>query len=208
MHDGRQSARSVLRVRDVPSPVRGIVDDDGDALRPSGMPGDSAGLLEPTGLDDVTRSAPVPDALEAVGVAPKKRRKKGTSPSARTLAECRKRGWIAQVVERFNTYTNQRVDLFGVIDLVAISPTGIVGIQACAGSRSDGRGGGDHAARRAKILAEPRARAWVQAGAALQVWSWAKRGEHGSRKLWTLRVEEIRVEDFAADVARETEVVS
>lgn len=120
---------------------------------------------------------------------PSTRKRKGTSPTQRTLAELRKRGWIAQVVEKWNPHAHVRVDLFGVIDLVAIRPTtegepsAIVGIQACAG------GGGDHAERRKKILAEPRAAAWCGAGCELEVWSWGKRGPAGKRKLWTLRVE-------------------
>jgi len=132
--------------------------------------------------------------------APKKRTKP-TSPTKRTLAECRKRGWTAQVVERWNQHARVRVDLFGVIDLVAIvppinplvppvagDPSGILGIQACAGA--------SHAARRDKILAEPRARQWVVAGGRLELWSWSKRGERGKRKLWTLRIEAFSVGDW------------
>lgn len=123
---------------------------------------------------------------------PAKKRKKGTSPTARTLAECRKRGWTTQVVERWNQHARVRVDLFGVIDLIAIRPwqaAGILAIQACAGD--------SHAARRDKILAEPRARQWIEAGGHLELWSWSKRGDRGARKLWTLRVEVFTVEDWS-----------
>lgn len=126
---------------------------------------------------------------DAESVAPKARRRKGTSPTARTLAECRKRGWIAQVVERYNPHAHVLVDLFGVIDLVVIvpraegRPASILGIQATANN------GGTHAARRDKIMAEPRAAQWVEAGARLELWSWAKQGKVGKRKVWTLRVE-------------------
>lgn len=127
---------------------------------------------------------------------PKKRRRKGVSPTARTLAECRKRGWIAQVVERTIPRKFIKQDLFGCIDIVAITPEGILGIQAAAGSRQDGRGGGDHATHRTKILAEPRIVAWLRAGARFELWSWAKRGDRGVRKLWTLRTEPFAVADF------------
>lgn len=103
------------------------------------------------------------------------------SPTQRTLAECKRRGYTAQVVERWNQYARVRVDLFGVIDIVAITPNGILGIQACAGS--------SHAARRTKIGAEPRAAEWVHAGGMLEIWSWSKRGGAGKRKTWTLRQE-------------------
>lgn len=123
-----------------------------------------------------------------------------TSPTQRTLAECRKRGYDVQVVERWNQYARVRVDLFGVIDLVAITPDGILGIQACAG--------GSHSARRDKISEEPRAARWIQAGAKLEIWSWAKRGDHGKRKLWTLRVETVQLADFATDNGYETRALA
>lgn len=111
----------------------------------------------------------------------KKKRKKGTSPTARSLAECRKRGWTAQVVEKWNMHAHVLQDLFGVIDIVAITPAGILGIQATTGS--------NHASRRTKILAEPRAKLWVDAGGKLELWTWSQRGDAGKRKLWTIRVE-------------------
>jgi len=128
--------------------------------------------------------------------APKAKRAKSTSPTKRTLAECRKRGYVVQVVERWNPHAKVRVDLFGVIDLLAIvplsptdalvppiggEPSGILAIQACAGD--------SHAARRDKILAETRAKQWVDAGGQLELWSWSVRGAAGKAKRWTLRVE-------------------
>lgn len=123
----------------------------------------------------------------------KKRRKKTKSPTARTLEECRKRGWVAQVVERTIGRTFIKQDLFGCIDIVALTKPddgllgvrGTVGIQATSGS--------NHAARRDKILAEPRMLSWLEAGNRLELWTWAKRGK---TKRWTLRVESFRVSDF------------
>lgn len=106
-----------------------------------------------------------------------------SSPTQRTLAECRRRGWQCQVVEKWVPQSRKRIDLFGVIDIVAITENGILGIQACAGS--------SHSARAAKILAEPRAHEWVKAGGKLEVWSWAKRGARGEVKRWTLRAEAV-----------------
>lgn len=127
----------------------------------------------------------IPDA-PVESTAPTKKRS-SISPTRRTLAELRKRGATAQVVEHWNPHAKVRQDLFGVIDLVVIRSAlhgqtpGIVGIQACAGA--------SHAARRDKILAEPRARQWVEAGGQLELWSWAQRGDRGKAKRWTLRVE-------------------
>ncbi len=103
------------------------------------------------------------------------------SATSRALAECRRRGWPSQVVERWNAWAKKRIDLFGVIDIVAITPGGILGIQVTSGA--------NHANRREKILAEKNVRAWVDAGGRFELWSYAKRGASGKRKLWTLRVE-------------------
>lgn len=122
-----------------------------------------------------------------------------TSPTQRTLAECKKRGWIAQVVEKWNPHARIRQDLFGCIDIVACTaPTldefgSIIGIQACAGS--------SHAARRAKAIRETRLWRWLEAGGRFQVWSWSKQGARGKRKLWTLRTEEITSENALKEEA-------
>lgn len=116
-----------------------------------------------------------------------------SSPTQRSLAECRKRGWIAQVVERFNVYSKKKIDLFGVIDIVVITPTGILGIQAT--------GGGNHSHRVVKALAEPRLQSWLAAGGLFEVWSWDKRGERGKRKLWTLRTERLTANAAKSEAA-------
>ncbi len=125
------------------------------------------------------------------------------SPTARSLAECKKRGWIAQVVEQNVRIPGGRMfkrDLFGVIDIVAITRNGILGIQAT----SDNTGGNSYR-RVEKILAEPRAKEWC-GFAMLVVWSWAKQGARGKRKAWTLREQIVSVEDFHVEPWRPMEV--
>jgi len=100
------------------------------------------------------------------------------SPTARSLQYAKRHGWPAQVVERWNPYAKVRHDLFGCIDLVALTGS-ILGIQACAGS--------SHSARLKKAMAEPRLLTWLQCAAHFEVWSWAKRGARGKAKRWTLR---------------------
>jgi hypothetical protein len=57
------------------------------------------------------------------------------SPTARTLAELRKRGYpLVQVVERWNAFARVRQDLFGIVDVLAVSEGEIVGVQATSGS--------------------------------------------------------------------------
>lgn len=125
------------------------------------------------------------------------------SPTQRTLAECRKRGYPAQVVEQTIPRTFIKRDLFGCIDIIAI--------ERCCPEHADGEccaprvlaiqatgGSGSHAHRRTKVLAEPRIRHWLLAGGRFEIWSWNKRGARGKRKTWTLRIEEITLADFNA----------
>lgn len=122
----------------------------------------------------------------------KPKRKKGTSPTARCLAELRELGFTAQVVERWSVYARKTIDLFGCIDIVAArAGSGIYGIQACAGA--------SHAARRTKSIDEPRLRAWLESGGRFEIWSWTKAGKKDTRKLWTLRREEVTLADIGAD---------
>lgn len=108
-----------------------------------------------------------------------------TSPTSRTLSQLKDWGFTAQVVERWNPYAKIRQDLFGFADIVAVRPgiSGTLYIQCCEGS--------SHAARREKILGVEAARTVIDAGNKVEVWSWAKRGDRGKRKVWTLRREEI-----------------
>lgn len=105
-----------------------------------------------------------------------------TQRSCQTL---KKDGYIYQIVERWNSYAKIRVDLFGVIDIVAVKAdiTGVLGVQSTST---------DHIMDRIrKALAEPRIRVWLEAQNRFQVWGWAKRGERGKRKLWTLKIKEL-----------------
>lgn len=141
------------------------------------------------------------------------------SPTARTLKECRKRGWIAQVVEQTIPRTFIKRDLFGIIDVIAVTPSkkAIGGLccvykqpydakpgehtcDSCGTTNTVTPGeiigiqatsGTNHAARRDKALAEPRLQAWLDAGGRFAIWSWRKAGARGKRKTWTLWAEGI-----------------
>jgi hypothetical protein len=118
------------------------------------------------------------------------------SPTQRSLACCRRHGWTAGIVERFNPHARVRHDLFGCLDLIVLDgQPGPLGVQACAGA--------SHAARRAKMVAEPRLRAWLASGARAEIWSWSKQGPRGKRKTWTLRREEIVSVDDVGAICRE-----
>ena len=115
-------------------------------------------------------------------------------PTARTLQELRRQRCIAQVVERWNPHAHVRQDLFGFADIIALDPTtGITAIQCTTGDH--------HANRREKVLAEPRALAWLRAGGSIQVRSWSKIGPRGCRKVWTERIEAIGFSQFNGKAA-------
>lgn len=116
------------------------------------------------------------------------------SPTQRALAYCRKHGMTAQVVERWNPHARIRQDLFGCIDLVMLDDAGlgVIGVQVTSGSA--------HAARVKKALEEPRLVAWLRAPARFEVWSFAKRGPAGKRKLWTLRAQAVELDGDALRV--------
>lgn len=154
------------------------------------------------------KRAVVETALEDLEqeMAPKKKRKKPKQPTERTLEECRKRGWIAGIVERripFPKPQGTTIDLLGIIDVVAIDTSVSVSCAGC-GRHQTGQtvgiqatSGSNHASRRAKILAEPRALQWLNANNRLELWTFSPRGAAGKRKLWTLRVEVFTVEDWS-----------
>lgn len=97
-----------------------------------------------------------------------------SSPTARSLAIMRERGYpLVQVVERWNLHAKVRVDLFGIIDLVAVGPD-IVGVQATSAS---------NVSTRVKKITDSEALPVLRkAGIRVLVHGWRK-----SRGRWVLR---------------------
>lgn len=139
------------------------------------------------------------------------------TPTQRTLEYYRKFGLVIQKVERWQNFgktgeantrakfgkaLGHRVDLFGCIDLIALGaldPTGpdeIIGIQCC--------GATGHAEHRAKIMAEPRAKRWLECGGRLLLVSWSKRKDGTKRLHYVPRIEEIDRFDIEAAEIRIT----
>jgi hypothetical protein len=109
------------------------------------------------------------------------------SPTARTLTLLRRRGFLADVVERWIPRANVRRDLFGFIDLAAIAggQAGVLGVQATTI--------GHMAHRLAKARGLPALKVWLAAGNRFEVWGWARRGGR-----WRVKIVSIRPEDLAA----------
>ena len=109
-----------------------------------------------------------------------------TSPTARSLAYLRKQGYITQVVEKFNTFSHKRIDLFNCIDVVAICnwKLGVLGVQVTT------RG---HLPERVrKCEKEPMMKAWLLAGNRLEVHGWSLMGRKLKRKKYEIKIVEIK----------------
>ena len=109
------------------------------------------------------------------------------SPTQRTLKELRDHyaPSAVETTEHWNPWSKTRRDLFGFCDVLAIVGTTTMAVQTTSAS--------NHAARVAKLQAEPRVRAVLQAGWLVQVWSWRKPAKARS---WVCRKEEITLEDL------------
>ena len=103
------------------------------------------------------------------------------SPTARSLQHLRALGYRAQVVERWNPFAKIRQDLFGGNIVALKSGEPVLVVQATSAT--------NHAARRTKLEEQGFAALWTGAGARLEIWSWAKAGARGTRKVWTVRRE-------------------
>lgn len=118
--------------------------------------------------------------------------KSSTSPTQRTLMECKRNGWSACVSEKWVAIRNHpaggvRRDLFGFIDVVALTGTEIIGIQATSTGWS---------ARVKKIVNEcgTDAAEWLKSGGRIQVWGWRKLKKKQGNRSWFPKVVEITVE--------------
>lgn len=88
------------------------------------------------------------------------------SPTQRTLAELRKRGYLAAVVEKFNIFAKVRQDLFGFIDVLAVRRGEVLGVQATSASNVS--------ARVKKIAEHANVGAVRESGIRIAVWGWDK----------------------------------
>ena len=118
-----------------------------------------------------------------------------TSPTEHSLAVCRKRKWLVDVVER-SIFANGKMygkhDLFNIFDLVAITPKGILGLQVTSASNVS--------ARFRKLTQEhaDTCRRWLGAKGLIAVWGWKKRKVRGKDgKWWELIVREITCDELA-----------
>lgn len=97
------------------------------------------------------------------------------TPTQRSLKHLRDNGYRAEVVERFNSFTKRRHDLFGIADIVAIREGEVLLVQTTSGS---------NVAARVSKIAESEATPDIRkAGMGIIVHGWRK----SARKRWVLR---------------------
>jgi len=99
-------------------------------------------------------------------------------------------------VERWNQFSNKRIDLFNFIDIIACSGSyGIVGVQSCGTAFSE---------HDKKIRAEAREAAikWLESGGKIMLIGWRKvKYARGSKKyIYKPRIKEYSLEDFDVQV--------
>jgi carbonic anhydrase len=103
-----------------------------------------------------------------------------TSPMERSLAHLRAAGYLAEKVERRNAHTHITNDLYGFIDILAVRPNEILGVQVTSGA---------HVANRiTKIAEHPNTPRLREAGIRLEVHGWRKSAKSGR---WELRTVDI-----------------
>jgi hypothetical protein len=121
----------------------------------------------------------------------------GLSNTQRTLRALRERGLVAAIVEKWNQYAGPhgiRVDLFGIIDVLALDPqTGVIGVQSCAGSGFSAHW------KKLTIERAQETRDWLSTpGCSLEIWAWRKisKKRGGKAMIWQPRVKSITLEDL------------
>ena len=128
------------------------------------------------------------------------------SPTQKTLKALRDRGLVCAIVEKFSAYVGPhgiRQDLFGIIDVIALGPLGVIGVQSTGNDFP-----GHH-----KKLTEERAQEcidWLSTpGTSLELWAWRKvkmkkvGGGYSKSFRYEPRVKVYTLEDFGLTLADE-----
>jgi hypothetical protein len=86
----------------------------------------------------------------------------------------------------------KKIDLFGIIDIIALTPTGVMGLQSC---------GPDFSAHFKTITVDKRIESlrWLSTpGTSLELWGWRKllKKKGGKQKIWVPRIHVFTLDDF------------
>lgn len=105
------------------------------------------------------------------------------SPAARSLALLRDEGWMAEVVEKWNSHGKVRQDLFGFIDILAVKEGQTLGVQSTTSA--------NFSARIKKVLGNPAFEILKKAGWIIEVHGWKK-----ANGKWVCKRRELTLEDL------------
>jgi len=113
-----------------------------------------------------------------------------TSTLARSKKELERLGYDVAITERWNSFAHIRQDFGGFGDALAwhMEAPGVLAINATTNGHLS-----DHIQ---KYLPMQNLKRWLIAGNRFEIWCWAKRGDRGKRKLWTLKRVEMKLTDF------------
>ena len=117
-----------------------------------------------------------------------------SSPTEKTLAHLREKGYYLWCVERYIKQAGRfgkKIDLFHIIDYIAIKKGEVVGVQST---------GTDFLGHDKKLMGEQRDNtvAWLESGAKLVLYGWRKVKEKrgGKRMIYKPRIKWYSLEDF------------
>jgi len=102
-----------------------------------------------------------------------------TSPTQRSLAYLREQGYHCEVVEKWNSFTKQRKDLWGWCDILAIRKGEVLAVQVTASAVSD---------RIKKIMDSDTLALVRDAGIRIHVHGWRKSAKTNK---YVMRIEDI-----------------
>ena len=102
-----------------------------------------------------------------------------TSPTQRSLALLRERGFQAEVTERWNPFARIRQDLFGWVDILALGNGQTLAVQTTSRSNM--------ASRAQKIAESPVLPEAISAGWSIEVHGW----DRDSKGHWRVKILEI-----------------
>lgn len=107
------------------------------------------------------------------------------SPLSRSLKYLRENGYVAEKVEKWNSYAKVRQDFGGFADIIAYNEETTLAVQATTTENI--------LARESKIFNLPKLQRWLLSPyRRVEIHGWAKRGGRGKRKTWTLKIKEIK----------------
>jgi len=112
--------------------------------------------------------------------------------TARTLKYLRDQGFKCGMVERFNSFTKQRFDLFGIIDIIAIKEHLVVGVQSCGQAYSE---------HYKKMITSESSIDWLESGSELMLIGWRKlkKKRGGKAMYYAPRIHDFSFNDWRYD---------